>query len=105
MVFWHVDTLKLDEFRPGITSKAAIGDDLVMVCMQIGQEQEDAGHVHSFDQCGMIVEGSIEMFVGEERRLLQAHECYFIPAGVRHGWKTFAEPVKLLDISRKQPSG
>lgn len=105
MVFWHVDTLKLEAFRPGITSKAQIGENLIMVCMEIDRDKEDAGHVHSFDQCGMIIEGSIEMFVGEERRQLQAHECYFIPADVRHGWKTFDKPVKLLDISHKQPSG
>jgi len=29
------------------------------------------------------------------------NECYFIPAGERHGWKTFDNPVKILDISLK----
>lgn len=105
MVFWHADTVQLEAFRPGIMSKAAIGDDLIMACMQIGPEQADAGHVHTFDQCGIVIEGPIEMFVDEERRLLNSHECYFIPAGKRHGWKTFDTPVKLLDISRKQPIG
>jgi mannose-6-phosphate isomerase-like protein (cupin superfamily) len=44
------------------------------------------------------------MFAGEDRRVLKANESYFIPAGERHGWKTFAEPVKLLDVSLKQPA-
>jgi hypothetical protein len=29
------------------------------------------------------------MFIGDERRVLEAMEIYFIPAGVIHGWKTF----------------
>ena len=104
MTFWHAETLELEEFRPGIMSKAAIGENLIMVCMQIGQEMEDSGHEHTFDQCGMVIEGQIEMFVGQESRLLKVNDCYFIRAGERHGWKTFADPAKILDISLKQPS-
>ena len=101
MAFWNIDTLQLQTFRPGILSKAEIGENLIMVCMQIDQEKEDTGHQHPFDQCGIVLDGRIEMFVGQERRLLRPNECYFIPAGERHGWKTFEEQVKLLDISLK----
>ncbi len=105
MSFWDLDTLQLEVFGPGIMSKAKIGDNLIMVCMQIEKEEEDPGHVHSFDQCGIVLEGRIEMIVDQKRRLLNAHECYFIPAGLRHGWKTFDKPVRILDISPKQPVG
>ncbi|MEW6670935.1 MAG: cupin domain-containing protein [Thermodesulfobacteriota bacterium] len=103
MAFWNLDTLKLEAFRPGIMSKAEIGGNLIMACMQMDPGKEDAGHEHPLDQCGIVIEGSIEMFVGQERRLLKANACYFIPSGTRHGWKTFDEPVKILDISLKQP--
>jgi len=72
-----------------------------MVCMQIASGKENTGHEHSFDQCGVVLEGQIEMFVGQEDRLLNANDCYFIPSGRRHGWKTFGKPVKLLDVSSK----
>ncbi len=103
MAFWNLSSLQLEEFRPGIMSTAEIGNHLIMACMQIGREKEDAGHEHSFEQCGIVLEGQIEMFVGQERKLLSANECYFIPSGERHGWKTFNKPVKVLDISLKQP--
>ena len=51
----------------------------------------------------MVLSGSIEMFVGEERRLLHAHDGYFLPAGVIHGWKTFANAAKLLDVTPARP--
>jgi len=103
MAFWNLRGLELEEFRPGIMSKAEIGDNLIMVCMEIGPEKEDAGHTHPFDQCGIVLEGQIEMFMGEERKLLNSNESYFIPSGEQHGWKTFEKPAKLLDISLKQP--
>ena len=103
MAFWNVGALELEEFRPGIWSRAEIGDTLIMVCMEIGAGKEDSGHTHPFDQCGMVLEGKIEMFVGQERRLLGSHETYFIPSGEQHGWKTFDQPVKILDVCAKPP--
>jgi quercetin dioxygenase-like cupin family protein len=102
MTFWNLGTLQLEEFRPGIWSKAEFGDNLIMVCMEIGAEKEDRGHKHNFDQCGVVLGGQIEMYIGEERKLLNANEAYFIPSGVQHGWKTFDKPVRLLDISLKE---
>jgi len=101
MAFWNLGTLTLEPFRPGIMSKAEIGNNLIMVCMQIDQSREDSGHEHPFDQCGIVLEGQIEMFIGQERRLLNPSDCYFVPSGSHHGWKTFDKPVKLLDISSK----
>jgi len=103
MTFWNLGTLELEAFRPGIMSKAEIGDNLIMVCMEIGAGKEDTGHKHPFDQCGIVLEGQIEMFIGEERRLLNPNESYFIQSGEQHGWKAFDKPVKVLDISLKQP--
>jgi quercetin dioxygenase-like cupin family protein len=103
VAFWNLGVLKLEEFKPGIMSKAEIGNNLIMVCMEIGAGKEDTGHRHPFDQCGVVIDGKMEMFIGEERKLLNSNESYFIPSGERHGWKTFDRPVKVLDISMKQP--
>ena len=101
MTFWNLNTLKLEEFRPGIVSKAEIGKELIMVCMEIYADKEDSGHIHDFDQCGIVIDGVIEMFIGEERMRLKSNQSYFIPSGVKHGWKTFSEAAKILDVSLK----
>jgi len=101
MTFWNLGTLELEEFRPGILSKAEFGDNLIMVCMEIEAEKEDTGHKHNFDQCGIVLSGQIEMYIGEERKLLNPNESYFIPSRVQHGWKTFERSVRLFDISLK----
>ncbi len=102
MAFWDLATIQLEEFRPGLKSKAEIGESLIMSVMEIGANKEDTGHEHPFDQCGIVLNGKIEMFVGEERKILHPNETYFLPAGIRHGWKTFDARARVLDISRKQ---
>ncbi len=104
MAFWNLAALELQEFRPAILSKAEIGKDLVMACMEIGSGKADTGHDHPYDQCGVVLKGRIEMFVGEDREILGQGQAYFIPAGMRHGWKTLDEPARILDVSVK-PGG
>ena len=102
MSFWDIKTLKLDEFRPGIWSKIDSGKYLTMAVMEIAPNKEGAAHEHPFDQCGVVVEGEIEMSIGEEKKLLKPMETYFIPAGINHNWKTFASSAKILDVVVKQ---
>jgi quercetin dioxygenase-like cupin family protein len=99
MPFQNLDELELEAFRPGIMSRAEMGANLIMAYMEIGPGEEDTGHRHDVDQCGLVLEGEIEMFIGDDRRTLKAHETYFIHSGSFHGWKTFDRPVRLLDIS------
>ena len=101
MSFWDLKTLKLDEFRPGIFSKIESGKSLTMAVMEIAPGKEGAAHEHPFDQCGMVVEGEIEMSIGDEKKLLKSMETYFIPAGINHNWKTFTSSTKILDVVSK----
>jgi quercetin dioxygenase-like cupin family protein len=102
MSFWDLKTLKLDEFRPGILSKLESGTNLTMAFMEIAANKEGSAHDHPFDQCGVVIEGEIEMSVGEEKKLLRPMETYFIPAGIKHNWKTVASSAKILDVVVKQ---
>jgi len=102
MSFWNLKTLKLDEFRPGIWSKLESGKNLTMAFMEIAPNKEGSAHDHPFDQCGVVIEGEIEMSIEEEKKLMRSMETYFIPAGAKHNWKTFALPAKILDVVVKQ---
>ncbi len=102
MSFWDLKALKLEEFRPGIKSQVVSGANLTMAFMEIVAEKEGVLHDHPFDQCGIVVEGEIEMLIGEEKKLLKPMEVYFIPAGVSHNWKTLTSSAKIVDIVVKQ---
>jgi quercetin dioxygenase-like cupin family protein len=102
MGFWDLKALKLDEFRPGIWSKVESGANLTMAFMEIAPNKEGTVHSHPFDQCGVVIEGEIEITIGEEKKLPRPMETYFIPAGTMHNWKTSSLAAKILDIVVKQ---
>ena len=92
IMFWSSSNgIDLQEFRPGIRTTAEFGDQLVMACMEIDPEKEDAGHQHPFEQCGVVVEGKIEMFIGDVRRILEAivtPENWTVCQAIRYRSKT-----------------
>jgi len=102
MGFWDLKTLRLDEFRPGIRSKLESGSNLTMAFMEIAANKEGTAHDHPFDQCGIVIEGEIEMSISEEKKLLKPMETYFIPAGIKHNWRTITLSANILDIVVKQ---
>lgn len=91
--------LKLDEFRPGILSKVESGANLTMAFMQIAAGKEGPPHDHPFDQCGVVIDGEIEMTIGEDTRLIKPVEAYLIPAGITHSWKTLGQTATILDVT------
>lgn len=99
MAFWDLKKLNLDEFRPGIRSKIEAGENLTMAVMQIAAHKEGPPHDHAFDQCGVVVEGEIEMSIGADTRLVKPMEAYLIPAGVSHSWKTLGKAATILDVT------
>lgn len=101
MGFWNLKTLQLNEFRPGIFSKIESGKSLTMAVMEVAHTKERTAHDHPFDQCGVVLEGEIELSIGGEKKLLKPMETYFMPAGVYHNWKTLASSAKILDIVTK----
>jgi quercetin dioxygenase-like cupin family protein len=102
MGFWNLKVLKLDEFRPGIWSKVESGANLTMAFMEISPNKEGTAHDRPFDQYEIVIEGEIEISIGEEKKLLRRMETYFVPEGIMHNWTTIASPAKILDVLVKQ---
>ena len=102
MGFWNLKRLKLDEFRPGIRSKLESGTSLTMAFMEIDPNKEGSAHDHPFDQCGVVIEGEIEMSIEGKKKLMKSMETYFIPAGAKHNWKTISSSARILDVVAKQ---
>jgi quercetin dioxygenase-like cupin family protein len=104
MPFFDFAQMPLQDFRPGIKSTAQIGDQLVLAVMTIESGMRDEGHAHPFDQCGLVLEGTFSLTIGEETRSLGPGQGYFVSAGIPHSWSAEAGPVKVVDVSAKPPA-
>jgi quercetin dioxygenase-like cupin family protein len=98
MGFIELDSIRKKQLREGIRSRIVSGNNLMMAFMNVEARFTDPGHSHPHEQCGIILEGELEMTIGDDRRTLKKDDVYFIPGGQIHGIKTFDKPCLALDV-------
>ncbi|MEW6033396.1 MAG: cupin domain-containing protein [Chloroflexota bacterium] len=101
MPFFDWRTVKLQDFRPGIRSHAILGEKAVMAVMEVAPGFEDPGHSHLAEQCGIVLDGEMEMSLGQESQHLGAGSIYFIPPGIHHRFRVLGKPAKVMDFTVK----
>jgi quercetin dioxygenase-like cupin family protein len=101
MGFFNWRQVALQEFRPGIRSYAVLGEQVVLAVMEIAPGFEDPGHAHPGEQCGLVLEGEVEMDIAGEGTRLGVGDGYFIPVQAHHRFRVGNVPAKVLDTTVK----
>jgi quercetin dioxygenase-like cupin family protein len=89
----------------GVRGWISQAPDQQVVFLDIDPIGEVPPHSHG-DQWGIVVEGEMELTIGDETRRYRPGDSYYIPAGVPHGAK-FLTHFRAIDVfadaSRYQP--
>jgi quercetin dioxygenase-like cupin family protein len=67
-----------------------------LVFFDFGEDTEIPLHSHGA-QWGIVVDGKIELTIGDKTRVYVKGDHYYIPSGVKHGGKIFAG-FKAIDF-------
>ena len=98
MGFIDLDSMDKKSLREGIQSRIVSGEKMMMAFMDVEANMNDPGHSHPHEQCGIVIEGEIEMSIGDVVKLCKKGDIYFIPGDLPHGGKTFENPCLVLDV-------
>lgn len=83
---------------PGIVMQSVIGGNLMANWVTIEPNREVPRHQHPHEQLGIMLEGELELTLGEETRLLRPGDAYTIPPNLPHGARTGNAGCVVLDI-------
>jgi quercetin dioxygenase-like cupin family protein len=91
---------EIASFSPtaGASMQPVAGGKLMMVRVTIEPNIDYPHHQHPHEQMGMIVEGALELTMGEETRLLRPGDVYAIPPMLPHKARTYAEGCVCVDV-------
>ena len=59
-------------------------DKLMMVRVKFEKGASVPSHSHPHLQCSMIESGKFELTIGNEEKILQAGDGFFVPSGIEH---------------------
>ena len=68
-----------------------------LVFFQFEAETDLPAHSHRYPQWGIVIEGEMEMKIGERPRIFKKGDEYLIPAGATHSAKFFSR-TRVMDL-------
>ena len=83
---------------PGLVMQSLTGEAIMINWVTIQPRQVVPWHQHANEQAGVMLEGALELTIGEETRLMRPGDAYTIPPDMPHSARTLEEGCVVLDI-------
>jgi quercetin dioxygenase-like cupin family protein len=90
----------LPRFSPisGLTMQTLTGGQLMANWVTIEPRRIVPRHQHPHEQLGVMLEGALELTIGDETRFLRPGDAYTIPPNLPHSAATREEGCVVLDV-------
>lgn len=88
------------EISPGVFRKISYLNDMMVAIIEFTgkpMDQPEEPHSHPHEQVSYVAEGSLYVFIDNEKQLLKKGDLFLIPSNVPHCIQTLTENVKLVD--------
>ena len=83
---------------PGVEIHTAAAEKMMLSDVTLTAGAVVEPHSHPHEQVGIVLEGRLHFFIGDEDRVLGPGEMYRIPGGVTHHVVAENGPARALDI-------
>ncbi len=98
MPFINIKKYEPIELAPGARVRTPYGTNLMLSYLELDEGSLIPPHQHPHEQGGMLIEGSLELTIGDETRLCQPGDMFIIPPNTPHAAKPINGPAVVLDV-------
>jgi len=86
------------QLTAGYAARAIEGERLTLAVVEVDPGADLPEHGHDNEQLGLVIEGAITLFVGDEERTVEAGGTWTIPSGVRHRARGGPNGAIVIDV-------
>jgi quercetin dioxygenase-like cupin family protein len=83
---------------PGVDIHTCAGEQMMLSLVEFEAGSVVEWHSHPHEQMGLLLDGELEFFVGDEHAIARPGDMWRIPGGVRHKVVAGNRPAKALDV-------
>ena len=83
---------------PGVKIFTCCAEKMMLSYVELAPHAEVKEHSHPHEQVGMLLEGRLLFFIGDEQKMLQKGDRWRIPGNVKHRVIAQEEGAKAVDI-------
>lgn len=92
------DAHPLYELAAGVSFRPVFGRNLLLNYVTFGPDRGFPSHNHPEEQFGLVLEGEMELTIGDDTQLLHKGDLYVIPPDVPHEGRTLSTACLVVDI-------
>ena len=96
--FGELETTEATRIWDRILARSVNGDRLTLAVVELEPGAIAAAHSHENEQLGIVLRGTMDFRVGDERRLLGPGGTWRIPPNVEHEATAGAEGAVVIDV-------
>lgn len=86
------------ELLPGVRIRTPFGTHVMLSYLEMDAGAVVPTHQHPHEQAGLLLEGRMELTIGDETRVVEPGAMFIIPPNVPHRAVAVGGPVLALDI-------
>ena len=98
MPYYKVEDIPPIEPVPGCRMRTPFGENLMLSYLEMDEGSEIPMHSHPHEQGGILLEGKMQLTIGDETRTCEPGELYLIPPNVPHRAVPIDGPATVLDV-------
>ncbi len=98
MPFIDITTIPAQEVCPGCRLRTPYGKNLMLSYLEMDEGAEIPLHDHPHEQGGMLLEGKLQLTIGDDTRIVHPRSMFIIPPGVPHRAVAVDGPALVLDV-------
>ncbi len=98
MYYYDPKERKPKELLPGVRMRSFWGERVLIALLELDPGASVPRHTHPHEQLGIVLEGELDLGVGNQSRKLKPGEVYVIPSNVEHWVNTVQVPTRAMDI-------
>lgn len=98
MPFFEIQDLEPIEPVPGCRMRTPFGKNLMLSYLEMDEGAEIPLHHHPHEQGGILLQGRMQLTIGDETRTVEPGGMYLIPADVPHRAVPVGGPAVVLDV-------
>ncbi|MEQ9409749.1 MAG: cupin domain-containing protein [Fuerstiella sp.] len=98
MPFFDIADIPPMEPLPGCRLRTPYGQNLMLSHVDMDEGAVIPLHEHPHEQGGIVLQGQLELTIGDEVRVLQPGQMYLIPAHTKHKAVAVGGPAVALDV-------
>ena len=93
-----IDDFKAKSLAPGVEIKSLTGEKMSMVIFNLAPGADVPEHAHPHEQIGTVLKGSLELTIGDEKKVVKPGDAWCIPSDVVHSGHCLDEGAELVEF-------